>query len=135
MNRDHQEFLAKGGERLVTKLANLIGTVYAQDISAVGPEVTSFPDLGQLMASGLQIALLAAGLIVLVMVIWGGIQYVTSGGDKELAQAAQKRITAALVGLVIVVAAYAIALILEKVLGIRIVSGINFPAAPQVVGE
>ena len=119
----------------MTKLVNLIGTVYAQDISPVGPEVTSFPNLGQLLASGLQIALLVAGLLVLVMVIWGGVQYVTSGGDKELAQAAQKRITAALVGLVIVVASYAIALILEKILGIKIVSGINFPAAPQVVGE
>jgi len=119
----------------VANFLNLTKTVYAQDVIPVGPEVTPFANLGQLMASGIQIALLAAGLLVLVMVIWGGIQYVTSGGDKELAQAAQKRITAALVGLLIIVAAYAIAVILEKVLGIRIVSGITFPSAPNVVGD
>ena len=119
----------------MTKFMNLIGTVYAQDIKMIPETVTPFKNLGDLLASGIQIALLAAGLMVLMMVIWGGIQYVTSGGDKELAQAAQKRITAALVGLVIVVAAYALAVILEKVLGIKIVSGITFPAAPNVVGD
>lgn len=125
----------EGGERLVTNFLSLIGTVYAQDIVPIPPEKVPFENLGDLLASGIQIALLAAGLIVLMMVIWGGIQYVTSGGDKELAQKAQQRITAALAGLVIVIAAYAIAVILEKVLGIRIVSGITFPAAPRQIGK
>lgn len=116
-------------------LLSLIGTVYAQDITAIGSEVTPFENLGDLISSGIQIALLGAGLMVLLMIVWGGIQYVTSGGDKELAEAAQKRITAALVGLVIIVAAYAVAVILEKVFGIKIVSGITFPAAPNIVGD
>lgn len=116
-------------------LVNLVGTVYAQDIRPVGPEVTPFPNLGALLSSAIQIALLVAGIIVLFMIILGGIQYVSSGGDKEAAAAAKDKITAALVGLLIVVSAYAIAVIVEKVFGIRIVSGITFPAAPQVVGD
>ncbi|MFW6110143.1 MAG: hypothetical protein ACOC6Q_01835 [Patescibacteria group bacterium] len=108
---------------------------YAQDVSPVGEEVTPFPDLGALLASGIQIAMLVAGIIVLFIIILGGIQYVTSGGDKEAAAAARDKITAALVGLLIIVSAYAIAAILEKVLGIRIISGINFPAAPNIVGD
>lgn len=116
-------------------LLNLAGAVYAQDIGRVGTEVTPFPDLGRLLGSAIQIALLVAGIIVLFMIILGGIQYVTSGGDKEAAASAKDKITAALVGLLIVVSAYAIAVIVEKVFGIRIVSGITFPAAPQVVGD
>ena len=112
----------------------LIGTAYAADISAIGEEVTPFPDLGVLLASGIQIALLITGVVVLLMIILGGLQYVTSGGDKEAAQAARERMTAAFIGLAIVVASYAVAAILEKVFGISIISGITFPAAPQTVG-
>jgi len=115
-------------------LASLITTVYAQDIKPVPETATPFPNLGDFLASMIQVILIVAGLMVLFMIIWGGIQYVTSGGDKEQAQAAQQRITAALAGLAIVVSAYAIAVIIEKVFGIKIVSGITFPGAPHTVG-
>lgn len=107
----------------------------AEDISAVDKTVTPFPNLGDLLSSAIQISLLIAGIIVLFMIILGGIQYVSSGGDKEAATSAKSRITAALVGLLIVVSAYAIAVIIEKVFGIRIVSGVTFPAAKNIVGD
>ncbi len=110
--------------------------VYAQDITPVREEdVAPYTNLGQLLTTAIQISLVFAGIIVLLMVIFGGIQYMTSGGDKEEAEAAQKRITAALVGLVIVVSTYAIALIIEQVFGIQIVSGIKLPEAQRRIGQ
>ena len=35
------------------------------------------------------------------MLLWGGIGYITAGGDKEATQNASKRISAALIGLAI----------------------------------
>lgn len=114
----------------------LIKTAYAQDIGAIREEdVAPYSDIGNILSAGLQIALIVAGIIVLLMVIMGGIQYMTSGGDKEAAQAAQKRITAALVGLVIVVSAYALAVIIEKVFGVTIVTGITLPQATRQIGK
>ena len=114
----------------------IVKTAYAQDIAAIEKEkVAPYEDIGDILSAALQISLVIAGLIVLLMVIMGGIQYMTSGGDKEEAQAAQKRITAALVGLVIVVSAYALAVIIEKVFGVSIVSGINLPEAQRQIGK
>ncbi len=123
---------------MILKKLNTLFTkvVYAQDISPLREEeVAPYTNLGQILSTAVQISLVIAGIIVLLMVILGGIQYMTSGGDKEAAQAAQKRITAALVGLVIVVSTYAIAIILEQVFGIQIVSGINLPSAEHQIGK
>lgn len=110
-------------------------TVYAADVNPVPAEKVPFTNLGDLLSTGIQIALLVAGLMVFAFLIIAGIQFIASGGDKTQAQAAKDRITAAILGLIIIVAAYAIALIIEKVFGIRIVSGITFPGAPNPIGQ
>jgi len=47
-----------------------------------------------------------AGLIAIAFIIYGGITYVTSGGDKMGVAAARDKITAGVVGLVIALAAW-----------------------------
>ena len=117
------------------KIYSLISkTVYAADVNPIAPEKVPFTNLGDLLSTGIQIALLVAGLMVFAFLLIAGIQFISSGGDKVQAQAAKDKITAAILGLVIIVAAYAIAMIIEKVFGIRIVSGVTFPAAPNTIG-
>lgn len=111
----------------------LVKKAFAQ-IGEVGNEVTPFPNLGNLIGSLIQVALIAAGLLVFIFLIIGGIQYMNSGGDKAAAEKARDRITYAFLGLIIVVGAYAIGIILQKVFGIQILGGITFPEAPGRVG-
>jgi type IV secretory pathway VirB2 component (pilin) len=49
------------------------------------------------------------GLAAVIIIIVAGFQWMTSGGDKEKIDGAKKLMTSALVGLIIVVLAYAIA--------------------------
>lgn len=65
-------------------------------------------DFGNLLTAGLQLALIIAAILTFVYLIWGGIQWITSGGDKAAYEAARGRITAALIGLAIVAAAWAL---------------------------
>ncbi len=67
------------------------------------------------------------GLMTIVAGIWfifqfltGAIGWLTSGGDKAGVQAAQGRITNAFIGLIVVVAAYAIIYIIGELLGFKI---------------
>jgi len=102
----------------------------------ISEEATPYTDLGNLITVGLQVVLIAAGLLVLVFLIYGGMRYITSTGDKAQAEAAQKTITSALVGLIIIVAAYALMKILEAVFGIRIVGEITWPTkAERIIGQ
>ena len=110
-------------------------STFAQNINPVPTSATPFPNLGELIRNVLSLIFFAAGLLAFLYLLIGGLQWITSGGDQKAAAAARDRITAALVGLIIIVAAFAITLVLERVFGIRILSGVNFPAAPQTVNQ
>lgn len=83
---------------------------------------TNFEKLCQLDASGtgrivqtiVTILLIAAVLIALFFLIWGGIRWITSGGDKSKVEEARKHIVAAIIGLIVAFLAY---FILQVVLG------------------
>lgn len=73
-----------------------------------GTAAFKITDVGILITRALQVALLIAGLLVFVYLVLGGIQWITSGGDKGKTESARNQITAALVGLAIVAAAFAL---------------------------
>ncbi len=59
-----------------------------------------------------------AGILLLIYMVIGGIQIMTSKGDPKAMQAAQGKITNALLGFIIVITAYAIVSILGTALHI-----------------
>lgn len=77
----------------------------------------SITDLGAAVISGVRALIAVAGLLFFVMLVVGGIQYVLSGGDKVGATAARDRITHALIGIIIVAAAFAITALVSAVTG------------------
>jgi len=77
-------------------------------------------NIGTLIKGGLAFAMIAAALVAFVYLLWGGFQWITSGGDKAAVEAARLRISAALVGLVIIAAAWAIMLMIQYFFGIKI---------------
>ena len=65
--------------------------------------------LGLVIGKVVKGALSILGLVALVIFIIAGFQWMTSGGNKEKIQSAQKLMGAAVIGLVIVIIAYAAA--------------------------
>ncbi len=92
-------------------------------------KVPLFDNLGDLVADFITLAFLAAAIFFLVQVIIGGISWINAGGDPKALEAARARITNAVIGLVIVVAAFAVSLIMTTVLGINIFGpeGVTIP--------
>lgn len=70
------------------------------------------------MNAALRLAFIVAIIGVLVMLIWGGVSWVISGGEKEAVGEARKRIVNALIGLAILAVAFAIANFAASFLGI-----------------
>lgn len=66
------------------------------------------------------LALMAAGVLSFTMLLWGGISYITAGGDKEATQNAAKKISAALIGLVIAFSVFAIIKLVDTTFGTTI---------------
>ncbi len=84
---------------------------YAMSICPSGSQFTSLcnlkPDkLGNVVGAVVQVLLVIAVVTCLFFLIWGGIRWITSGGDKGSVQAARSTIIAAIVGLVIAMLAF-----------------------------
>jgi cytochrome bd-type quinol oxidase subunit 2 len=60
------------------------------------------------------------GLMFMLYFILGGLSWITAGGDKAKVDDAKAKMTNAAIGLIIIVAAYAIGYIVGEVLGIKI---------------
>ncbi len=74
-------------------------------------------NFGTMFNSLLNVVMLVAALLVFAYMIWGGVEWITSGGDKGKAESARNKLTAAIIGLVIVAASYAIVTLVVQFLG------------------
>ena len=104
--------------------------VFAADpsITINQPGNIKISDVGQLISSLVGTLLILAALLAFFFLILGGIQWITSGGDKAGMEAARNKITHAIVGLIIVGAAWAIMLLVQNFLGVSVIGGtLNFP--------
>ena len=94
---------------------------------------TEFQNLGTLTIGGIVSALIKLILIIAFLVfffylVYGGIRWIMSGGDKAHTETARSQITSALIGLVIVVSAWAIVELINRFFGINIFE-LNLPSA------
>lgn len=60
----------------------------------------------------------AAGLLLLLYLIWGGFGYMLSQGDPKAAESAKQKITNALIGFIIIFVAYWLVQLLGIILGV-----------------
>ena len=88
--------------------------------SVPGQEVATLNCIPVILGNIINALLGLAGVVALILIIWGGISYISARGDAQGVEAAKKRITWAIIGLLIVVFSFAI-------LGfIRTLTGVNF---------
>ncbi|MFH2118378.1 MAG: hypothetical protein ABII10_01430 [Candidatus Paceibacterota bacterium] len=76
-------------------------------------------DFGKLLNGILSFVMVIAALMVFMYLIWGGIEWITSGGDKGKTESARNKITSAMIGLIVVAASYAILTLALNFLGFK----------------
>lgn len=116
-------------KKTLTKIAtSLTGATMALQLAAgsvlaidPGEEIKpgkGFADnIGSLINGVLSFVMVIAALLVFLYLIMGGIEWITSGGDSGKTEKARNKITAAVVGLVVLAASYAVLLIVLNFLG------------------
>ncbi len=76
-------------------------------------------NFGTMFSSILNVVMLVAAILVFAYMIWGGVEWITSGGDKSKAESARNKLTAAIIGLVIIAASYAVVTLVVQFLGFK----------------
>ncbi len=76
--------------------------------------------IGQLVGFIVTIAFVIAVLVALLFLVWGGIKWITSGGDKAGVEAARNQIIAAVIGLIVVFLAFFILNLVLQLFGLSL---------------
>jgi len=67
-----------------------------------------FPDLGTFLGGVVNVVIGLAGVVFFIMLVWGGIRYISARGDEKAVSDARGTLTSAVIGLLIVVSSFAI---------------------------
>jgi len=87
-------------------------------------------DFNGLVELAINFVLIIAAIAFFFMLVLGGIKWITSGGDKGKTESARSQITAGLIGLLIVFAAWAILKIIEAFFGVNLMQ-LNIGIGPS----
>lgn len=77
----------------------------------------------QILQAVIRFILVVAFVAAFIMLLIGGIRWILAGGDEKAVSSARSTITAALIGLVIVLLAFAIIKLVEAFFGVNVISG------------
>jgi cytochrome bd-type quinol oxidase subunit 2 len=105
---------AVGG--LLTTASMVMADVNIEPIETGKGYATNF---GTMFSSILNVVMLIAAILVFAFMIFGGVEWITSGGDKSKAESARNKLTAAVIGLVIIAASYAVVTLVVQFLGFK----------------
>ena len=123
--------------KLFTRFSSFITTLFAllavSPIYAFAQTVNIKPDIAPevsipgFIKAVINLLFVVAAVIAIVFLIYGGIRWILSGGDKAGVEAARNTIIAAIIGLVIVVLSYFILSVVFQFLGIPLFTNFNIP--------
>lgn len=105
---------------------SLISQIYAAGGSLgfnAPPTGMQITDISVFISKTISFAFIIAGILVFGFLVYGGIIWLTAGGDKTNTEKARTLITNAVIGLAIVATSYAVMKVLSFFFGINIVDG------------
>ena len=114
------------------QFAAVAAPIYAAQTLELTGKSDSFTNLENLTVSGMvsgaiSLVLIVVSLVFFFILVIGGLKWITSGGDEKKVAAARAQITNALIGLVIVFAAWAIMKLIGSIFGIDILGTLTIP--------
>lgn len=93
----------------IVSLPVLLLAAEKEKIDVPKPPLLGEADLPTIIINIINIVLGFVGIVCIILIIFGGFKYMTAGGKEETMQDAKKILYGAIVGLIIVFAAWAIA--------------------------
>ena len=82
--------------------------------------VATIANLGCVFQNVVQAFLGLAGIVLFILLIVGGFRFITSGGDPKAVEGAQKTITSAIIGLIVILLSYLILVLIKAITGVDV---------------
>lgn len=92
-----------------------------------GPDPATLQDIVPILRNIISFLAPAAGIAFFIMLLVGGYQFLTSGGDPKAAGGARNTLTFAVIGIILVVASWLILKLVAQITGADVTT-VTFPA-------
>ena len=92
--------------------------VFAQIVNPTG--ANQLCELEDVLANIIQVSVSLAAIALFVMLVFGGIRYLTSGGDPKSTQQAKSTLTYAIAGFALLIVAWFVLLFIEIFTGVQV---------------
>jgi uncharacterized membrane protein YidH (DUF202 family) len=96
------------------------GQTQGQQQCVTPPNQVPRVDPETIMRNAMTILIITAVILVVIYIMWGGVRWIMSRGDKQQIQGARNNITYALIGLVVVFLAFFLVSIIGYLFGVQI---------------
>lgn len=83
---------------------------------------SQFDGFGGFLSQMLNLILVVAGLLLLLYLIWGAVNWMSSGGDSSKVQKARDQITQAVIGLIVLLSSLAIFNLIQGFFGFQVLN-------------
>ena len=108
--------------KLAADINSIFGTIAPPPGTPGGASSDPVAAISKVLSVGLQLVLIVAAILLLVYLLWGALDWLVSGGEKEKLVKAQNKITNAVIGMLMVVAAFTLfTVVTGTILGNKII--------------
>ena len=101
---------------------DIAGEAQSQDLQGSQFHNSSDGGFGIWLSNIMTVAMTLAAILVLFFMVWGAIEWITSGGEKGKIESGRNKISNAVVGLIVLAATTALFLIVEEFLNINVLT-------------
>jgi threonine/homoserine/homoserine lactone efflux protein len=111
----------------LTLTLSLIPSVLAQDTINLVDSSSQYNYIfslrpGAFVRTAINLTLGVAGVVGFLYLLWGGLQLITAGGDKDGIEKGRRKITFALIGLAATFSVYALMYVIQVLFGINLIN-------------
>jgi hypothetical protein len=82
--------------------------------------IATIADLECIFGNVVRVALGLAGIVLFILLLVGGIKYITAGSDPKATEGAQKTITYAVGGLILILLSFLILVLIKAITGVDV---------------
>ncbi len=101
---------------------DIAGEASKQGLQGASMHSRSDGGFGVFFSNIMSVAMTVAAILVLGFLVWGGIEWITSAGEKGKVESARNKISNAITGLIILAATTAIFMLIQEFLGIDVLT-------------
>lgn len=105
--------------------SNVFGKITPPDalLGFIGTDQTGAAGISKLLSNMVTLIYSLAAVVLILMFLWGAFDWITSEGDKEKVQSAQKKIVNAIIGILLFAVAFAVIGVLGQFTGFKFFAG------------